>query len=429
MNESNSSMKNIFVFPCGSEIGLEVYRSLNNSIHFSLIGGSSVDDHGKFIYEDYIGNIPFSTNKTFIERLKEIIIDRKIDIIYPTMDSVITILKANEDYLGCKVVSSSLETVEICMSKKKTYQLLGDIIATPRIFNDINEITEYPVFVKPDIGYGSRGVKKISHSIELQEVFKKNSELLVMEYLPGKEYTVDCFSNYKNDLLFFGLRERARINNGISVNTSNLPLTDDVIDFANKINQLLKPNGAWFFQIKEREDGQIVLMEVASRFGGSSSVFRAKGINFAELSLYNLLEKPVSILENNFTVILDRALTNKYHLDIHYNHVYIDFDDTLIVHDKVNTKMISLIYKFINDGIKIHLITKHEFDLSLTMKKYKIPCEIFDEIIHLHKSDNKSDFINFKDAIFIDDSFSERLSVYKTHNIPVFGIDIIDCLI
>jgi predicted ATP-grasp superfamily ATP-dependent carboligase len=429
MNESNSSMKNIFVFPCGSEIGLEVYRSLNNSIHFSLIGGSSVDDHGKFIYEDYIGNIPFSTNKTFIERLKEIIIDRKIDIIYPTMDSVITILKANEDYLGCKVVSSSLETVEICMSKKKTYQLLGDIIATPRIFNDINEITEYPVFVKPDIGYGSRGVKKISHSIELQEVFKKNSELLVMEYLPGKEYTVDCFSNYKNDLLFFGLRERARINNGISVNTSNLPLTDDVIDFANKINQLLKPNGAWFFQIKEREDGQIVLMEVASRFGGSSSVFRAKGINFAELSLYNLLEKPVSILENNFTVILDRALTNKYHLDIHYNHVYIDFDDTLIVHDKVNTKMISLIYKFINDGIKIHLITKHEFDLSLTMKKYKIPFEIFDEIIHLHKSDNKSDFINFKDAIFIDDSFSERLSVYKTHNIPVFGIDIIDCLI
>lgn len=428
MNESNSRMKNVFVFPCGSEIGLEVYRSLNNSIHFALIGGSSVDDHGKFVYEDYINNIPFSTDKNFIERFKEIIIERKIDIIYPTMDSVITILKANEDYLDCKVVASSLETVEICMSKKKTYQLLENIITTPTIFNAINEITEYPVFVKPDIGYGSRGVKKINNNNELQIVLKNNSDLLIMEYLPGKEYTVDCFSNYKNDLLFLGLRERARINNGISVNTSNLPLTADVIEFANKINQALKPNGAWFFQIKKREDGQIVLMEIASRFGGSSSVFRAKGINFAELSLYNLLGKPVSIIENNFGVTLDRALTNKYHLDIRYNHAYIDFDDTLIVHGKVNTEMISLIYKFINDGIKIHLITKHEFDLSLTMKKHKIPVEIFDEIIHLDKKHNKSDFIIFKDAIFIDDSFSERLSVHKTHNIPVFGIDIIACL-
>jgi predicted ATP-grasp superfamily ATP-dependent carboligase len=428
MKQSNSTMKNVFVFPCGSEIGLEVYRSLNNSIHFSLIGGSSVEDHGKFVFEDYIGDIPFSTDKDFIERFKEIIIDRKIDVIYPTMDSVITILKANEDYLGCKVVASSLETVEVCMSKKKTYQLLDGIIATPTIFNTINEITEYPVFVKPDVGYGSRGVQKVSHINELRSVLENNSDLLVMEYLPGKEYTVDCFSNHTNELLFVGLRERARISNGISVNTSNLPLTADVIEFANKINQELRPNGAWFFQIKKRKDGEIVLMEIASRFGGSSSVFRAKGINFAELSLYNIFEKPVSIIENDFGVTLDRALTNKYHLDIQYNHAYIDFDDTLIVHNKVNTELISLIYQFINNGIKIHLITKHEFDLSATMKKFKIPVEIFDEIIHLDKSDTKSDFITHKDSIFIDDSFSERLGVHKTHNIPVFGVDSIACL-
>ena len=45
--------KNILVFPCGSEIALEIYRSVNKSIHFNLIGASSVDDHGKFIYENY----------------------------------------------------------------------------------------------------------------------------------------------------------------------------------------------------------------------------------------------------------------------------------------------------------------------------------------------------------------------------------------
>ena len=42
-------MKNILVFPCGSEIALEIYRSLRYSTHFKLIGANSLDDHGKFV--------------------------------------------------------------------------------------------------------------------------------------------------------------------------------------------------------------------------------------------------------------------------------------------------------------------------------------------------------------------------------------------
>ena len=33
------------------------------------------------------------------------------------------------------------------------------------------------------------------------------------------------------------------------------------------INQQLDLNGAWFFQVKERGDGTLVLMEIASRLG------------------------------------------------------------------------------------------------------------------------------------------------------------------
>jgi len=428
MIKSNTAVQKVFVFPCGSEIGLEVYKSLNSSIHFSLIGGSSVDDHGQFVYNDYIGNLPFSTEDSFIESVKNIVEERSIDIIYPTMDSVITILKANESYLGCKVVSSSLQTVEICMSKKKTYHFLKNFVNTPKIYNSEKDVHDFPVFLKPDIGYGSRGVKKVNNIVELQHTLDANSDLIIVEYLPGKEYTVDCFSNYKNELLFVGLRERSRISNGISVNTFDLPLNKEVIQFADNINKLITPNGAWFFQIKERSNGEFVLMEIASRFGGSSSVFRAKGINFAELSLYNIQEKPVTIIENEFNVTLDRALTNIYSLNIKYNHAYIDFDDTLIVHNKVNLDLISLIYKFINEGIKIYLITKHEFDLLVTLKKFKISVEIFDEIIHLKKADVKSDFIIHKDSIFIDDSFAERLDVFKTHRIPVFSVDAVSCL-
>ena len=89
--------KNILVFPCGSEIGLEVYRSVKNSTHFNLIGASSVDDHGKFVFENYIDGIPFITDSSFIDVMKKVVAENKIDAIYPAMDAVIEILKKNED--------------------------------------------------------------------------------------------------------------------------------------------------------------------------------------------------------------------------------------------------------------------------------------------------------------------------------------------
>ncbi|HPM11666.1 MAG TPA: hypothetical protein PK941_14605, partial [Paludibacter sp.] len=89
-------VRNILVFPCGSEIGLEVFRSVRYSSHFNLIGGSSVDDHGKFVFSNYIGDIPFVDSPFFIKKIKEIVRDKKIDAIYPTMDSVIAVLKKHE---------------------------------------------------------------------------------------------------------------------------------------------------------------------------------------------------------------------------------------------------------------------------------------------------------------------------------------------
>ena len=57
--------KNILVFPCGSEVALEIYRFLRHSTHFHLIGANSVDDHGKFVFEYYIGGLPYVNSNDF----------------------------------------------------------------------------------------------------------------------------------------------------------------------------------------------------------------------------------------------------------------------------------------------------------------------------------------------------------------------------
>ncbi len=76
--------QNILVFPCGSEVGLEIYRSLEGSIHFELFGASSVEDHGRFVFERYIGGLPFVTDIHFIPALREIVLRHRIDAIYPS---------------------------------------------------------------------------------------------------------------------------------------------------------------------------------------------------------------------------------------------------------------------------------------------------------------------------------------------------------
>lgn len=421
------SKKNILVFPCGSEVALEIYRSLEYSIHFNVIGGNSIDDHGKFVFENYIGNIPFVTESSFIESIKEIVVNHKIDAIFPAMDLVVSELKMNEAELGCVVISSNIATTAICLSKSKTYEKFKSLIPVPKVFKTIESIKVYPVFLKPDIGYGSRGILKATNLTEVQNHIVKYPNTLLLEYLPGKEFTIDCFTNFKGELLFVGARERRRISNGISVNTKTMYFDESFHSLAEIININLELNGAWFFQVKKNHRGELVLMEIASRLGGASAVYRAKGINFAMLSLFNAFEIPVSILENGFEVEMDRALDNVFKINLEFNHVYIDLDDTIIVENKVNYKLVAKLYKFINEGKQIHLITKHQFNLTETLNKYKID-KLFDSITHLKKEDNKFEHMKYTDAIFIDDSFQERKEVLNKLKIQVFSIDQVQVL-
>jgi len=428
--------KNILVFPCGSEIALEMYRAVHNSTHFNLIGANSIDDHGKFVFENYIGGLPFITDPRFLETFKQIILDNNIDAVYPAMDAVIELLKSNEEFLGVKVISSPVETTKICLSKTKTYKVLEKAVKVPKMFSAdglAKANGPFPVFAKPDVGYGSRGAKKIASVEDLNAHLELFPSCILSEYLPGKEYTVDCFSSHNGDLLFAAARERIRIMNGISVNTKPVKESPELFtEFAKRINQVIKFQGAWFFQVKQDANGELTLLEVASRFGGSSALFRAQGVNFALMSLFDAFDIPVSILRNNYDVVMDRALDNRYKLNISYSEVFVDFDDCIYLEKQfVNDSLMAFLYRCINNGIKVTLLSRHD-DIKLgklddLLDKLRIR-QVFDRIIHLDPSQKKIDFIDNTDSIFIDDSFAERKAVADKFNIPVFSLDMIEAL-
>jgi len=420
---------NILVFPCGSEIGLELYRSLQYSMHINLIGASSTDDHGRFVYPNYVNSVPFVDDPGFIPAIRDIVAAHHIDAIYPSMDAVITRLSLAQEEIGCKVIASPVATTEICLSKKKTYEYLKDIIRVPHIFSSLDQVQQYPVFIKPEIGYGSRGAKLILTEEQGRQHLAEYPTALILENLPGEEYTVDCFSDSEGNLLFSRPRKRERISNGISVHTA--PVTKRLDEFsaiAQKINDHLPLRGAWFYQVKENAEGELVLLEIASRLAGSSSLYRNLGVNFALLSIFDAFGHKVSVFHNDYPIELDRALDNKYKVQLTITKAYVDFDDCLLLNGRVNVQLVALLYQFLNKGIKIMLITKHDRVVEDTLAQYRL-LNIFDEIIHLPGEDCKYRYIEPEGAIFIDDSFAERYQVHEHLHIPVFAPDNIECLL
>jgi hypothetical protein len=420
-------MKRVLVFPCGSEVGLELHRALADSLHFTAIGASSVDDHGKYVYRAYVGGLPDVDAPDFLAALNAVIEAQAIDFVLPAHDSVVLKLAQHQDELRAQVVTSPADTCAICRSKGETYRVFAGRVPTPRVFATGDPI-QFPIFLKPDIGQGSKGTWKARTPEDVAFHTRNDPTLLCLEYLPGKEYTVDCFTDRHGVLLFAGARERRRIQGGISVNSVEAH-DPRFAGLANIINQTLIFRGAWFFQVKERGNGELVLMEIAPRIAGTMALFRADGVNLPQLSLFDRMGMDVTVLRNNLPVEIDRALTSRFSLNHVYSTVYVDLDDTLVLRGCVHTTLIRFLYQARNERKRIVLLSRHRQDVHETLRGAAISEQLFDEIRIIGENAQKGDFIAGPDAIFIDDSFAERKQVATQAHIPVFSLDAVESLL
>ena len=418
----------VLVFPCGTEIGLEIHQALKLSNHVELFGASSVSsNHGKYVYKNYIEGIPFVEHPDLIDKINSIIDTYKIDLLYPAHDSVVLKFAENLDNLHCKVIGSSLMTCRICRSKRRTYEFFKTYLSVPQVYSINEEDLQYPVFLKPEIGQGSRGIYTVTSRAEIDILLQKDPTLILMEYLPGKEYTVDCFTDRHRMLRFIGPRERKRISNGISVDTYSVN-DDRFRKWGDIINKAIELRGAWFFQVKEKANGDIVLLEIAPRIGGAMGLHRNLGINLPLLSVFDSLDIDIEISANKFYIELDKALINRFKIGLDYKNVYIDLDDTIIINNVVNVWVIAYLYQCHNKGIKVHLLSCHADDITKTLSNYRIS-DIFDTITILDRTKGKSDYISEPSSIFIDDSFAERQRVFKNLGIPTFDLSSIESLL
>ena len=419
--------RKVLIFPAGTEIGLEIYSALHSCKEVELYAaGQALPNHAELLYDTY-HPIPDIYSNNWLEKLIDLVEKLEIDYIFPAYDDVIVALSENRHKIPATIMAPSHEVCILTRSKLQTYQKLMSVVKVPKFFKGPEEVKSFPVFIKPDKGQGSFGVRLINGVDELTQALVTTKNPIISEYLPGREFTVDCFSDRDEGLLFSGARERLRMRNGIAVSTQ---LIDDPIyeTLAKKISSALGIYGAWFFQVKEDINKELTLLEVGPRIAGSMATNRVRGINFPLLSIFEAERSPLRILRNGYPVLLDRALKNKYKKTIEFDSVYIDFDDTILLGNQVNLQAIQFLYQCINKGIEIILITRHAGDLLKILEKYRL-AHLFDKIIHLQNGEKKSSAITHANSIFVDDSFFERLDVQVNKKIFTFDCSMLEFLI
>jgi len=417
--------KRVLVWPGGTEIGLEIHASLKHCRNIRLhAAGADVWSQARFVFNEY-HIIPAVSENGWWSALKLLCSRLEVDYIFPAHDDVIVALARERDGLPM-VIAPDFEVCEILRSKRLTYRHLENVIPVPKIVDTESEDWSFPVFIKPDRGQGSQGARRIDTSDALSVALRETSDPIICEYLPGEEYTVDCFSSAAAGLLFAGVRSRSAIRNGISVHSTTVDVPE-ARAYAERISRALSLRGVWFFQIKRAASGQLKLLEVAPRVAGTMSVHRVAGVNFPLLSILEREGIPIQVICEHGPIEISRSLSNYYHHEIEFQDVYVDLDDTLLERGQINLDLLRFLYGCVNQGKRITLITRHTGDLNATLSRHRLSV-LFDEIVHIRDTTPKSSFVRHRSAIYIDDSFSERMEVRNACGVPTFDSSMIELL-
>lgn len=266
---------NILITSAGSPAAVGLIKSIRLLQEKHTITAVDCDElaAGLFLADNYKVIPPTKNIRNPLDFLLNLILEYKINFILPNSEAELVLFSENKnklEKLGVKVWISSLDTINLCNNKFEFWKSLHHKFKMPSPVNS--------VFLKPDVGAGARGTKKIEA--------EKGSHL--WEFLPGNEYTVDVFCNHKSDSLGTVVRTRNGIKAGISVKGTVLR-HKKLEKESERLCKELKIQGPCCIQWKEDHNGIPKLIECNPRLGGGTYFSTLAGINPAKIYLEGLL--------------------------------------------------------------------------------------------------------------------------------------------
>lgn len=270
--------------------------------------GRKIKTVGTDIKEDVIGKylcdkfyqIPRPSARGYLMQLLFICKKENVDVLLPQNTAELLVLaehKKDFENIGTKVAVSDRQSIEIANNKYKLMKIANEIgIPTPEFYlvDTFDDLLEYakrlgwhekPVVVKPPVSNGMRGLRIIDESIDLKGMFYSEKptgvylkmdnlkeilgssfpSLIVMEYLPKEEYTVDVL---KAETLTVIPRKRDSIKSGITFN-GTVEKNEEIIKYSKKLSGEVGLRYAHGFQFKLDKNNTPKLLESNPRIQGT----------------------------------------------------------------------------------------------------------------------------------------------------------------
>jgi hypothetical protein len=383
-------MPRVLVFPSINEPGLEVARALLSSPRFEVVGGSSYDidhDPSRLLLQRHL-RLPALGDEGFRQRFEAVLRDQAIDVVVPTVDALIETF-ATWDTAHVTFVTPTAELAAVCASKSATYARLEGIVPLARVYDEDADV-EYPAFAKPDRGGGGRGAMLVDAPDALAVARRRG--LIVMEFLPGEEYTVDCCGDRAGRLMTAHVRRRAVVGRGGIALASAAEDHPDIVAHVEAIAANMPIAGPWFAQFKRDSDNTPRLMEVNARVGGSMGLTRLAGTNIPAMAVWSALGVDVTVPRRRPGTRILRSLQSLGE-ERGYTGVIWDLDDTLYRPDgRPDPDQIALVIELRNQGLTQVVLSRNPDPLAALARERLDG--LFDEIV---RAENK--LVGFDDLL------------------------------
>jgi carbamoyl-phosphate synthase large subunit len=226
-----------------------------------------------------------------------------VDVVLPTVDAELQPLAcAREEFAaaGVALLLAPAAALDVILDKLTLAEHCAGVVRVPRteLFGPSLDPAgwTYPVVVKPRRGSGSRGVVIVDSAAELAALDRSpnfiEQGLIVQEFLPGEEYSVDVLADAAGQVIASVPRLRARVDSGVSV--GGRTVHDAEIEwFGRAVAQATGVTYVANVQCRRTAEGIPALLEVNPRMPGTLGLTIASGVDMPRLALAALLGRPV----------------------------------------------------------------------------------------------------------------------------------------
>jgi carbamoyl-phosphate synthase large subunit len=236
--------------------------------------------------------VPRCDSPGFAAAMRLLCASEQVDLVIPTIDTELPIwaqLKGELAQAGTTVAVSSPSTIAIAADKRRTnaHCLSSGIPvprqSTPALVSDIRSQWSLPLVVKPPMGSASNGLHIVRAWDELDHIVKNESHeaVIVEEFLPGVEHTVDVYVDRSGEVHCPVVRRRLEVRAG-EVSKARVVRDDGLASLATKVVETL-PGAYGVLNVQIFSDGLTAgLVEINARFGGGYPLTWRAGGRYSE---------------------------------------------------------------------------------------------------------------------------------------------------